>query len=1340
MRVAQRELKVKVSGAVDKQLNSLLKSLDDTNRKIRVNFDVNDNKLKETVKVIGEVSGKPVKATLNYEVKGSEDVINNLKEVSNKADEINNTRISPIGVATGLAPLAITLDQISDKILNIASQKITPIIEDTFSDAGDLYDVQTSFQKQFNLDGRSANEIKGWMQDIGDYAQKSIYDTEELLSLFSNLEGANFDDSMGLVKALAGISSMAPNASNALKSVSRQVKQFQQDGNVYTRDWNSIRDAIQGVAAGKLNDWFIKNKGIALVPENFQAGLVTVQDFLQAVKEVGGGDMFQGLAQNTDTLSGATAQLRESLRNVLLGDQYNPGPIRDLFNNIVKWTNDFADEIPRLSKKVGKGLDYFNDVIKESFGDFTVKDFFSSLGDSLKTMQPLIGGFIKLIGAITNKGKNVGGVLGNLLKWAIEWKMLRGVAQPVLSLATAIVTLKKATNGLNIKNPFGKGALSSLFGRGSTRKLNISQIKTSALNTAKNLATVAGVIGEVWLASKAIESIGNMDIDFDNVIQNLGKVSSSVTLAGAYVTAIGFALDKWKGFKKNLTTGTVAVAGVSGALWIVTQAIASVSNTKIDGTTLLTNLGALALTISGASVVLGGIGFVLQSFPQLASALAVGSIAMVGISGALALTAKFMSSTSKSAIRISKNLEKLSQVEGSKITSGVQKLAAIMGAMAGFSVISIPTGIVGTIGGVIGSIGNFVTGLNLKSLNKSIDAFQALSSSLNKLKKVNLSKDDAGALRERLKNIFDILDSLADSGTNYNKEYGGKISELTALGSNIKNIVTYFENVLKFVKSLEKYEIDEKIADVAAKKINAIRKVIDKITEVFNGGITTDKEKQVKKKTGIDSIVPTTNAFNPGYLKQISDSVVQLNSISTTLNSLPMVDASTIPAKIESIKLSLDKVKAFKFTKDDVKGLGQKNLDKISNAVTAISTIANTLLAIPGNIDFGATNSTIDNVIATVKKLSEADENGDSFKSVVDKLGKDAINTKGATGLISAINEIATSLVALPQDLNSGTVTAILNQVKNSLNAITEEKGIKQAVKALTEGDILGQVTTAKDVIGVIAELATTLNSIPEVPDIQLKMAAITSALNEIAGIKVPDGLAGIVETIQNVITQLVGLTTQYNQLGVQYATNLINGFINSDFTPFITKVTNLITDLQNKADLTAVGKKMSDTLAGGFDSTAMITEISAIQTAIDNLKGKTIEIKVKRVEETVERANGGLIPEYHSTGGRVGSNQFKHGGMGTPKGLFKQIGTDTVPAMLTAGEYVIKRSVARALGTGFLDALNNMSLNVAYSRLANRLGGGNVVNNTYNNITQNVDNKASFVNGLGRIKRVVRT
>ena len=167
---------------------------------------------------------------------------------------------------------------------------------------------------------------------------------------------------------------------------------------------------------------------------------------------------------------------------------------------------------------------------------------------------------------------------------------------------------------------------------------------------------------------------------------------------------------------------------------------------------------------------------------------------------------------------------------------------------------------------------------------------------------------------------------------------------------------------------------------------------------------------------------------------------------------------------------------------------------------------------------------------------------------------------------------------------------------------------------------------------------------------------------------------------------------------------------------------------MNQKADFTSIGTKMGDTIKAGFKIDSIISEINRIQAVINGLTGKTVDININRNEttykKTVKRRNGGLIPEYHSSGGKVGST-------------FRQSGTDTVPAMLTSGEFIIKRSVVSSLGKQFFDAVNNMNLASAFRNLQNK--AGQTIYNTTNNITQNVDNKASFMNGLTGLGRILR-
>ena len=105
------------------------------------------------------------------------------------------------------------------------------------------------------------------------------------------------------------------------------------------------------------------------------------------------------------------------------------------------------------------------------------------------------------------------------------------------------------------------------------------------------------------------------------------------------------------------------------------------------------------------------------------------------------------------------------------------------------------------------------------------------------------------------------------------------------------------------------------------------------------------------------------------------------------------------------------------------------------------------------------------------------------------------------------------------------------------------------------------------------------------------------------------------------------------------------------------------------------------------------------------------------------------------STGGFV--NYLAQGGSPLLGGIFQPRGTDTIPAMLTPGEYVLRKRAVDSLGTNFLDNLNRFGIGA--------LGGNRtttVVNNYYNNnasVNQNIDNKSNYLNGMYGLDRLMR-
>ena len=116
---------------------------------------------------------------------------------------------------------------------------------------------------------------------------------------------------------------------------------------------------------------------------------------------------------------------------------------------------------------------------------------------------------------------------------------------------------------------------------------------------------------------------------------------------------------------------------------------------------------------------------------------------------------------------------------------------------------------------------------------------------------------------------------------------------------------------------------------------------------------------------------------------------------------------------------------------------------------------------------------------------------------------------------------------------------------------------------------------------------------------------------------------------------------------------------------------------------------------------------------------------QAEQQRENLYKSTGGLVPEYHSNGLPVGIN-------------WKSRGTDTVPTMLTPGEYVLRKKAVDSLGLGFLNNLNKFGSNVLQT-----MNKSPIINNIYNpnnaKISQNIDNKSQYLNGMYGVDKLMR-
>lgn len=703
----------------------------------------------------------------------------------------------------------------------------------------------------------------------------------------------------------------------------------------------------------------------------------------------------------------------------------------------------------------------------------------------------------------------------------------------------------------------------------------------------------------------------------------------------------------------------------------------------------------------------------------------------------------------KSFEKVVKFIESINKLEidGSHVTAIQKKMDNIKKVMEELSKIKLDDIDVSSLDGQV------IT--KIESIKKLVDAIKGVMDKLNEFTGGDIS-GKVEQIEKALTDLEGLAQHTAFTGSAFNSSVATKSEQISTFVTSLAQIVNNFPALLN---TPDMSSIEEKVKQIK----NALKELS-----------SDDLLGYIAKFSGHDY----------GTLgSQVSTLVSSLVTVANDLIRLPDITGANVPSKLGQINSALSTIAGSNSSMGGSSGSILDHIGKMSGisgsfteAVTAIqkiTDIGNVLLTIPDIIDanipskVGLINGALAIIAGTNSSMGGG--GGGSLLTYISNMSGMSGSFGDAVAVIQKITELGNALLTIP-DLIDANLPSKIGLINGALQIIAGDGGMFTHINALSsKAETFASAITS---VNKVTELANALLSIPNLADqgIVDKINHIKTALEAISQLELGDGVG--LDNLQAVITKVneisTAITSLVNTLPVQGTaggTGFANSFISAVGTKLSDKVkqeleaikaldwigtgttiannlangfsTGLGNKLSEKADQqrraiealdwAGTGSRISSAMANAFDISGILSKISQIQSAINSLQGKTVDVVVNHVtyKSEVKRQHGGIIPEYHSTGGTVGRG-------------WKQSGTDTVPAMLTAGEYVLKRSVTSALGQQFLNALNSMNLTQALKHLASRTGN-QVVNNTTNNITQNVDNKASFLNGLTELRGVVR-
>lgn len=1267
-------------------------------------------------------------------------------------------------------------------------------------EANNLGDAMQVYRINMEALGFSEKETNKSIKRLGDYGKASVFDATDLLEQASTYTAYGRKDAEDIVRGYAGLLAQTKNPVQGMKTVTTQTSQMLANGYLNQGDYRFIRERLSALGASKLNEELLKiaqSKGEDSITDAIRKKLITANEYLDAVNKLGNQDIFQNLVTSIVTPRQAIANFKETLSNLLVFDEIDedgnakPGALnqvyvatRDFIKGItdIVGTDKFKEYVTKLGNAIGgtiqqvnqfgsawklafgsqilKGIDKFASDFKEGIKGLDVgnrffnitKDMLSVLnnsgkkfGEFAKNIVHSASEFLSSISQLAKKAidANVLRVLSqyvdvynNLAKLAVNSEAIKDVVAIYDYLSSALNNIVKSVKPQDVKGVFG--AIRELavqvisFVEDVATKTNLISNFATVIKTA--LEALAYVVREVrgfnqGAFNKAVDSLRKALVGIINhlkpLLAELGKGIIS-TLSSSSGEAFFKAVENFiKAVTNAIKQTLVAIGGsVEGGLKKLLDFLTLAINVASGVATLLGGIGKYILVGYIGTKFVSWATNIITSLKTVATAMASatnGKLNPLSLGGNFSrerLARQGMSSYDidvaySGLSRAGKNAPKTNlsrRARAKAVRSANIGNLALLGA-------DIATGIVN------GAIQNSDASQGAKDFSNVLSSTASWAST--------------GAM-------------LGSFGGGLGMAIGGGLGGLFGLGmglwdnhKNAQDRKRLTEEAQKEAKEQSKEEYIQQQAH-----LREISEQNNQIRDTYFKTITKDTslvESVVGANSTIEAIKNNSNTTVAGALSQLG------------------IEVAKVPQNVDSLFVKIgDQVKSWKELKETTGYTDEQLLQSLQLAKSAI-----------GEKFVELVNETGQEVIAKIPTLTGGEQhrqssNIDTFKGKLGELGLKL--QEGKEIIFKDISSVVEQLKAVQKEgsLNSDAKSKAIDEILNKLGVDTTEfvgKTIAEKMdivtKIIKEGDILGGSSdhqfadVKKKITEKVSDYSETLGKVVErIGNTELDgyLAILTDAetINKEGGEKANIGKIlefkdKVLDYLNKGYLKIDEAKSLFDKAGISNVSieQLKDGSykFNKTVTEFVNKGTKYINDGSTGLKKVPISVEEQHNL---FESAkALAYEVNRfIERALGKLEKAKEEAKkandYNEVEDLVNeqnlyegrrnsliRAVGGLIPEYHSQGLPVGIN-------------WQSRGTDTVPTMLTPGEYVLRKKAVDSLGTNFLNNLNKYGVNALQT-----MNKSTIINNVYNTnnakISQNIDNKSQYLNGMFGVDKLMR-
>lgn len=430
-------------------------------------------------------------------------------------------------------------------ITGIAQSVAGKAIEAFMGLSGEITSASDSAQKfasTLNFAGVSEQQIKRLTASTQDYADKTVYDLNDIRNTTAQLAANGVPNYDKLAEAAGNLNAVAGGSADTFKSVAMVLTQTAGQGKLTTENWNQLSDAIPG-ASGKIQQ-ALKEDGA--YTGNFRDamadGQITAQEFNDAIMSLGFTDAAVEAATSASTIEGATGNLEAAF--VKLGASVLDS-VKPAITGGMSW---IADGVTNAVPVVQAGIEGLIGWFQRLYSKLEENGAITAFKSAWDTIRDAIMGVVNMV---------------------IDWAHMI----PPNGLADGI---KLVADTLNWFIQHGKELAPIIIGIGTA----FAAVKGyQALNSG--LQALTGTMNTVTTAAKGISNGIMLMMDLGGPIQMLKQMGSSLSLVKtaqtAWSAATKMATAVQGAFNAVIAANpigaiAVAIAAVVAALvWFFTQ-------------------------------------------------------------------------------------------------------------------------------------------------------------------------------------------------------------------------------------------------------------------------------------------------------------------------------------------------------------------------------------------------------------------------------------------------------------------------------------------------------------------------------------------------------------------------------------------------------------------------------------------------------------------------------------------------------------------------------------------------------------------------------------------------